>query len=102
MPPSSAAGFTRRPSTPPSRLLPRRVVAFVVLGPQVLLQGQLSLAFSLIPVSLLANCAPSWTVTTLLDLAADLLPPIVDDQEPRRGATFRQAAHCKEFSENLA
>jgi hypothetical protein len=47
MPPSSAAGFTRRPSTPPSRLLPRRVVAFVVLGPQVLLQGQLSLAAAL-------------------------------------------------------
>jgi hypothetical protein len=35
------------------------------------------LAFSLIPVSLLANCAPSWTVTTLLDLAADLLPPMI-------------------------
>jgi hypothetical protein len=100
MPPSSAAGFTRRPSTPPSRLLPRRVVAFVVLGLQVLLQGQLSLAFSLIPVSLLANCAPSWTATLLDSLFS--LPSVVDDQEPRRGATFRQAAHCKEFSENLA
>ena len=31
-------------------------------------------------------------VGLLLVLAADLLPPIVDDQEPRRRATLRQAA----------